>query len=320
MDALERVRSACKAVAVQATHVHINRERIPAYAASFLLANLRGRPTIDPSCHYVGHGEASVAFFLILDTINFGSGYFSHLHKRPGMSGYFTIASSLTDLFMEGGAPMAIDLLGMTTSDCARIFAQDMADPVIAELMTLFSRALSDLGEYVSSRFHGSFTDLVAAADRSAARLVDILRVMPLFSDETQYRGRIVPFYKRAQIMASDLALAFDGKGPGEFYDLDRLTIFADNLVPHVLRIDGILSYDDALLNHIKRGELILAGSEEEVEIRACTVHVAELIVEEIAATNRNITAQQLDNTLWNMGQNPRYKAIPRHRTRTPYY
>ena len=39
-------------------------------------------------------------------------------------------------------------------------------------------------------------------------------------------------FYKRAQIVASDLALA----GVAEFDDLDRLTIFADNLVPHVLR------------------------------------------------------------------------------------
>ncbi len=38
-------------------------------------------------------------------------------------------------------------------------------------------------------------------------------------------------FYKRAQIVASDLALA----GVARFADLDRLTIFADNLVPHVL-------------------------------------------------------------------------------------
>jgi len=38
-----------------------------------------------------------VAFFLTLDAINFGSGYFPHLGKRPGMSGYFTAAASLTD-------------------------------------------------------------------------------------------------------------------------------------------------------------------------------------------------------------------------------
>ena len=61
-----------------------------------------------------------------------------------------------------------------------------------------------------------------------AARL-DARRRMPFFDD--------VGFWKRAQIVPNDLALA----GVAEFDDLDRLTIFADNLVPHVLRVDGVL-------------------------------------------------------------------------------
>ncbi len=40
---------------------------------------------------------------------------------------------------------------------------------------------------------------------------------------------------------AADLAAAFRGQGPGRFRDLDRLTLFADNLVPHVLRREGVL-------------------------------------------------------------------------------
>jgi hypothetical protein len=319
MDILERVRSACKTVAAQATHVDINRDRVPAYAAS-LITHVTDKQTLDPSFHYAGHGEDSVAFIITLDAINFGSGYFPHLRKRPGMSGYFTIASSLTDLFTKRGPLSARELSEITASDCAKIFAQDMDDPAVAELMSLFSRALTDLGSYLRARFHGRFSELIAAADHSAVRLVDILRVMPLFFDEEQYRGMNVPFYKRAQITASDLNLAFDGKEPGEFYDLDELTIFADNMVPHVLRVDGILSYNKDLVARIGEGELIPAGSEEEVEMRACAVHVVELIVEAITAIGDQVTAQQLDNALWNRGQNPEYKAIPRHRTRTPYY
>jgi len=319
MDSLQRVRDACKAVAQQATHVHINRERIPAYAAS-LVSHLPGKPTLDTSSHYIGRGDGTVAFIITLDAINFGSGYFPHLQKRPGMSGYFTIASSLTDLFTTQGPLSASDLSEITASDCARIFTQDMSDPAIAELMRLFSRALNDLGSYLAYRFHGSFTELVAAADHSAARLVDILRAMPLFRDEVRYKEIDVAFYKRAQITASDLALAFDGEGPGEFHELERLTIFADNMVPHVLRVDGILTYNEELLARIDRGELIPAGSEEEIEIRACAVHAAELIVEAMASSGNHVTAQQLDSALWNRGQNPRYKAIPRHRTRTPNY
>ena len=319
MDTLEHVRSACKAVAARATHVRINHDLIPTYAAS-LLSSMAERPTLDPASHYVGHGDDTVAFILTLDAINFGSGYFPHLRKRPGMSGYFTIASSLTDLFSTRGPLSASALVEITPEDCAEIFSQEMSDPVIAELMKLFSRALSDLGSYLIYRSHGSFIELVEEAQHSAARLVDILRAMSLFCDEERYRGMDIPFYKRAQITASDLALAFGGEGPGEFHDLDLLTIFADNMVPHVLRVDGILSYNEDLLARIEREELIPAGSEEEVEIRACAVHAVELIVEAITATGDRVTAQQLDNALWNRGQNPEYKAIPRHRTRTPYY
>jgi len=58
----------------------------------------------------------------------------------------------------------------------------------------------------------------------------------------------------------------------------------------------------------------------EEVEIRACAVHAVELIKEEMAAAGQEITSPALDNFLWNRGQQPDYKATPRHRTRCVYY
>ncbi len=132
--------------------------------------------------------------------------------------------------------------------------------------------------------------------------------------------GTEVPLYKRAQILVTDLAIAFDGQGPGSFRDLDRLTIFADNLVPHVLRVDGLLAYDDELLARIERGELIPAGSPEEIEIRAVAVHAVERIVAELRASGISVTARELDYLLWNRGQGAAYKALPRHRTRTVFY
>ena len=99
-----------------------------------------------------------------------------------------------------------------------------------------------------------------------------------------------------------------------DFGDLDRLTIFADNLVPHVLRVDGVLVYDDDLAARIDRGELLPSGDEER-EIRACAVHACEQI-----AASMDLPPRILDVWLWNRGQEPRYKALPRHRTRTVFY
>jgi hypothetical protein len=125
---------------------------------------------------------------------------------------------------------------------------------------------------------------------------------MPFFDD----RG----FYKRAQITPQDLQLG----GIADFHDIDRLTIFADNLVPHVLRTDGVLNYHPDLAAAIDSEQLLAAG-EQEREIRACAVHACEQI-----AARLGVPPRTLDMWLWNRGQDPRYKARPRHRTRTVFY
>ncbi len=315
----DRIRSSCRKVADRAQHIQINRSRIPAYAASLPLGKVTS-PQLDPACHYLGRQEDTVNFLITLDTINFGSGYFPYLRKRSGMSGYFTVASSLHDAYVKKGPLSARQLAEIAVEECTRIFDQDPNNTVARELMQHFAVALNDLGRYVLDRFNGSLIDLVDSAGSSAGRLVQLLREMPFFNDVASYCGNEVLFFKRAQITAADLALAFDGRGWGHFKDLDQMTIFADNLVPHVLRADGILIYEEALLDAINAGQLIPSGSTAEVEIRACAVHAVELIKQQLAKSGRMITSPELDSFLWNRGQQPEYKAIPRHRTRCVFY
>jgi len=314
-----RIRSSCRKVAKRATRVRIDYSRIPSYAASLPVDKV-AKPQFDPNCHYLGKKEDTVNFLLTLDTINFGSGYFPHLRKRSGMSGYFTMACSLNDTYERQG-PLSAEQLGeISVEDCARIFDQDPDNIIARELLQHFSTALNDLGRFVIDRFNGSFTALVESVESSAGRLVHLLKKMPYFNDVASYDGRDVLFYKRAQIIAADLSLAFQGRAWGHFEDLDQMTIFADNLVPHVLRIDGILIYEDALIAKINDGDLIHAGSTEEVEIRACALHAVELIKKEMTRSGEVITAPAIDNFLWNRGQQPEYKAKPRHRTRCVFY
>jgi len=315
----DEVRNACQAVARQATHVHVRHEHIPGYAASLpLQAALH--PEHDPERHYLGHGEETVAFFITLDAINFMSGYNPYLRKRAGMSGYFTIAAALTDHFIAHGPLSARQLTGLTTERCTQMFGQDPDNAPVHELMGLYAGALNELGRYLLERFDGSFMRLLQAAGASAESLVRLLIRMPYFNDVETYGDLRVPFFKRAQLTAADLAIAFHDRGPGYFHDLDQLTIFADNLVPHVLHVDGILWYEDGLAARIEREELIPSGLAEEIEIRACGVHAVELLVAELRRQGHPITARGLDYLLWNRGQGPHYKARPRHRTRSVYY
>lgn len=265
-------------------------------------------PGLDPETHFLGDPGPTAAYILTLDAINFGSGYFPHLRRRDRRSGYFHVARALKERWEQGPLGPA-ELARITDADCRALFDQP-ADGPAGELMALFAAALNAFGKHLVERHGGDFGRLLAAAGGSAERLAGLLADVPFFDDVHDHRGLRVPLYKRAQIAGADLHLALGG-----FHDLERLTIFADNLVPHVLHLDGVLAFDTLLADRIEREELIGSGSEEEVEMRACAVHAVELIR---AETGR--TAMELDHQLWNRGQGPGYKARPRPRCRTVYY
>jgi hypothetical protein len=290
MGLSDDVRRYCAEVAAQARSVRID-------GAALSSVEPAEPPELDPLVHYLeGTPEDVARYLLALDAINFGSGWFPLLDKRPGLSGYFTVAWNMSDDWRARGPWSAADLRAMTTERIATALRQ-RAD---MELMSLFAQALREFGRLLGDR---GALDLVETAGGSAQQLAATLATRcALFADHG--------FYKRAQIAANDLALA----GVATFADLDELTIFADNLVPHVLRCDGVLIYDDALAAHIDAGMALPAGREER-EIRACAVHACELLAE-----RTGVPPRVLDVWLWNRGQAPDYKARPRHRTRTVFY
>jgi hypothetical protein len=314
------VRAAAAEVCRRARFVRIDHDRLADHARSLPIDAI-ARPVLDSRHHFLGTQKETVAFFLTLDSINFGSGYFPHLRKRPGLSGYFTVATCLTEHFRTHGPIGAGHLASLTSARCREMFHQSPDEGPVDELMTLFARALNDLGKLVTEDFDGDFERLVESVDRSASKLVATLSRMPFFRDVQRYATDLeVPFYKRAQLTAADLNLALDGRELGAFDDLDRLTIFADNLVPHVLRVDGVLQYDSELARRIDAGELVAAGSLEEIEIRAGAIHASEHIVQALRSNGRAVNAMQIDYLLWNRGQQRSYKARPRHRSRTVFY
>jgi hypothetical protein len=290
MGLCEEVRNECAEVAASARWVTIDIGKLGAIAP--------GPPAaLDRERHYLeGSREDVASYLLTLNAINFGSGWFPTIRKRPGCSGYYTIAWALADRFRSNGPWTNAELREIDPATLAEVLEQDSGH----ELVDLYAQALRDLGRFLGDR---TPLETVKNAGGSAETLAESLAGgMPFYDD----RG----FYKRAQIAANDFQLA----GICTFADIDNLTIFADNLVPHVLRMDGVLRYEPELAERIDNEELLPPG-EEEREIRACAVHACELIAKQL-----RVAPRILDVCLWNRGQEPKYKAVPRHRTRTVYY
>src|SRR3954468_5719510 len=287
------IRAACARVAGRARQVRVVASAIEPYARS-LSPGSPPAPDLEPGAP----DEARAAYSLQLNAVNFGSGCFPTLRKPPGLSGFRTVESALR----RRGPWSAEELEELDAPEIASTMGQDPGH----ELMALFARALRELGAHVAAEHGGSFLALARSGEGSAVALAEQLGRLEMWRDVLRYDGEPVPFFKRAQIAAADL----DTQGLAPARDLAALTMFADNLVPHVLRLDGVLEFDPALTARIEAGELLEHGSPEEVEIRAGALHAVELLV----AARGSTTATHVDYVLWNRGAGERYKAVPRHR------
>src|SRR5918996_6649597 len=155
MRLLDKVRSSCRAIAESARFVSIDlgAARPPEPAPP---------PVLDPERHYLeGPAEDVAAYLLTLDAINFGSGWFPTLRKRPGCSGYFTVAWALADRFRASGPWSGAELRALDAGDLAAALGQEPGHP----LMRLYAEALRDLGRFLAGR---SARDVVDEADGSA--------------------------------------------------------------------------------------------------------------------------------------------------------
>ena len=110
MGLCDEVRASCAEIAESARSVAIDLDRVGTIEPG-------PQPELNPERHYLEGSPEDVALFtLTLDAINFGSGWFPTLRKRPGCSGYNTIAWALTDRFRAEGPWSAAELRALAAS------------------------------------------------------------------------------------------------------------------------------------------------------------------------------------------------------------
>jgi len=170
----------------------------------------------------------------------------------------------------------------MRASSIPRVLlANELVDPVsIAWVAEQLTDPAFDLICYVDSDRGVTILEEHLRAHRPA-RPLSVLVELGFDGGRTGCRTIPEAVHVAGRVSSSDvLHLA----GVAAFADIDRLTIFADNLVPHVLRLDGVLVYSDAL------------------------------------ARRAGVPPRTLDNRLWNRGQQPPYSTTRTHVTRTVFY
>jgi Queuosine salvage protein len=303
--------------------VKIDREALVVLSRDWLSTGVKV-PAWDDAHHFAGGVAETVAYLLVLDSLNFcfwPTPWKPRWEVRFGsktLSGYYALAASLKRA-VESGVPM-------TRADFLAEMSKETLTGILGgggELQLMERRAgiLRELGRILLSDYEGDACKLVEAAGGSAVALARLLgSQLDSFRDTAEYKGHEAFFYKRAQIFAADLHGTFRGKDRGALRDMGQLTAFADYKLPQVLRHLGVLRYARDLAGKVDEEVLLNPGGTEEVEIRANTIWAVERIRQELALGGKDLMAFEIDGILWNMGQQDQYRSKPYHKTITIYY
>ncbi|CAL8070190.1 unnamed protein product [Calicophoron daubneyi] len=333
-------------ISSNATHVQIHADGIEKLAHKIKNALCSGSAGVEnwksqeltPSVA----NEQAVEWIFVTDLLNFSFWTDSHPHYEVSFggkiyTGYWALCAAVNRAVDEG--------LNLLDANVYKDISEEQMKYVFrsangSEIPLLKERwmTLQEAGKTLFDRYNGSFINVIKLCEKSAKKLLELLcQYFPSFRDNATYKGVQVSILKRAQILVGDLWSCFEGKGFGEFHDIDQITAFADYRVPQVLVHFGVLSYDRHLTEVVRGGEQIENGGDLEVEIRGCTLQAIQLIVRRtkqllseraesemisapIAATCNAIL---VDNFIWTYRRNHADvidKSMPMHKTRCLFY
>lgn len=320
MSVFEKVRSSTKKVVDQAEFIKWDLNKLEKLASKLDLHYIKKFYKYEGDFYFKGKGEELLNYIITLNALNFGSGLSKEWKERRKYkdSSFKSVALALKKEIEQGNCLDSDFSENVNKEKIAKILEIDQQ----FELVRMFEKSLNELGEFVLSKFT-SYSNLIRSInpENRAEGLVKLfIENLSCYRDIFIYNNFEVFFLKRAQILANDLYLAFEGKDYGDIRDVSNLTMFADNLVPHFFRIEGVLIYKKEILEKLEKEENIPSGSKEEIEIRSFAVQCVEKLKEILNKKDPFITSAMIDWYIWEIAHDKKYKSVPRHRTVTYFY
>ncbi|MBQ8659919.1 MAG: hypothetical protein IJ475_03695 [Bacilli bacterium] len=165
-------------------------------------------------------------------------------------------------------------------------------------------------------KINGDFYDQVKNINSDKELFDYILDNFAYFKDESIYENEEVYFYKRAQLLVSDILHVRELKENIKV-DYSNLLGCADYKIPQVLNSYGILEYSNELDRLLDSKTEIEKDSIYENEIRASVLVVINYIYEKLG---KKVSRMDINDYIWGLGQDKSKMTKLYHRTRTVCY
>ena len=275
-----------------------------------------------------GSAEDTIDFILTADSVDTAFTDFStHEKFQVDFSGrHWSDSDALFACMkraMDNGVPILDGkfLARLTRPEMEKIFAGNIELPMLDEKMAVWHQVGGVLTENYDGRFHNFVKSCPPRLYDNGAGLVDrLVKEFPRFNDVSLYDGQTIKFYKLPQLGLWFVYSSLRKTGQFPLEDVQKVTAFADYMVPVALRVMGIMIYSPELEKAINTHQMIMRDSPQEVEIRAHCVYACALLCEEvnkIRPKDMQIINPQIDARLWTHYHTTWW---PHHLTKTIMY
>ena len=224
---------------------------------------------------------------------------------------------------MDNGIPILDGkfLSTITRQDMNKIFAGNMELPMVEEKIAVFREA----GKVLTAKYGGRYHNFIQSCspklyDNGKGLVEKLAAEFPRYNDVSTYDGHEIKFYKLTQLGFWQIYSGLHGTGAFKLEDPQKMTAFADYIVPVALRLMGMTSYSPSLEQAISSHQLIPRDSRQEIEIRAHCLYATALLTGEINKLRpaaEQIIIPQIDARLWTHYHTTSW---PHHLTETIMY
>lgn len=270
---LEKVIDSCKYVMNNSKYITINYDKLDEFITTIDCKDLK---------HWLSNNPYSMLDLGIENVINFMLLYESIDYSFWG-NPKWTID---TELGLKDGADGLLyamlrfvrknsidDLYNLSYEDFTEMLKGNVEIPLIKERY----ETLNENSKIVKEKMNGNFYKYIYSMHNDKELFQTIINNFPSFKDEREYDGKIIYFYKLAQLLTSDI-LHLRKQMEEIEVDYSHLVGCADYKIPQTMRALGITEYNDELEKIIDNRVEIDPSSKYEVEIRASMIVVIDYI------------------------------------------
>ncbi|KAG4089133.1 hypothetical protein H8356DRAFT_1719848 [Neocallimastix lanati (nom. inval.)] len=226
-----------------------------------------------------------------------------------------TDISSIFQIPLLGEEETKENMPGVTvsTQHCLREFAEKIQYVFHKTALDLRKGGYKSLAQFIMHLINSTKDEI----DRAEIILKGITNVLTVFQDSAIINGKEVFIFKKAQLFVYTLYTAFHNKYPlFDIKGIEKLTIFADNVIPTLLIHLDVIKTSSKVSKAIKNKEN-MSKTNIDVKLRAASIVACERIAkrlreQKIKYMDNEILETDIDTYIWNLGKEDKYRGLTR--------